>query len=234
MIQFRKGKGIRPCYLTKGKLEALVNLLKTDFSPSDRLDTFTLRTFSDEIDISEHTLEDFLNHERLPPVLTRLIINIIEQSDQGDINKRLDLTFFDNYINLNISGSSESWVNGKFIQIDEFLKKTRPVFWFLYTPNILVAPIIQGAIFPLLIAGLVMLGKRIFERGFDFAEIWLLLGIFFLSVLALIIGKYKYTKIFLTEKLSFSDKYKDIITLVIIFLTIVTTVFAVMGYFKKP
>jgi hypothetical protein len=129
MIKFTKERKIHPCYLSVDDLRALVLLINTDFPESNRPDDFQIRTSLNGVYISEHSLENFLNHDRLPPILTRLMINVVGWSSTREIDKNFDITFYDNYIDLRVSGFSESWVNGKFLQVVDFLKKTRPSLW---------------------------------------------------------------------------------------------------------
>jgi len=221
MINFNRRNRIHPCYLTKEDLKELVCLIKTDFPESGRKEDFTIRTYSNTFDISEHSIDDFLNHRRLPSVLTKLIINIIGWSTERKIDKDLEITFYDNYIDFKVSGASESWVNGKYLQIVGFLRTKKPMFWFLHPATY----VIRGGIFVVLIGSATFLAIQWFKEGFGAINILTPLSIVFLSLLDSIIGKNKYTQIFITERQSFSDKYKDLITVI----TIIGVLFTIVG-----
>jgi hypothetical protein len=222
MIDFNKQNKIHPCCLTNDDLVALVSLIKQDFPKSDRQEDFTIRTFSTIVNISEHSLKDFLKHDRLPSILTILTIEMIGWSTERDINKSLDITFYNNYIELRVSGASESWVNGKYIQITDFLKGKKPRFWFLHTT---AAQVISGGIYTLLVIGISFLVTQVFIEGLESIGILIPLSIFLLGLLNFIIRKSKYTQIFIAKKQSFSDKYKDLITI----LLIIGTLFSIGG-----
>jgi len=208
MINFRKEKNIHPCYLSKEDLETLVGLIKSDFPSSKRIDDFKIRAYTNRVDVSENTLDAFLDHGELPSILTDLSIDATGWSVEGGINKSLDLIFHNNFINLRVSGSSETWVNGKFLQIVSFLKKTRPFLWFLHTT---IAYFVLGAIITPVLISIALLVKRISEEGFDFIAIISILGVLFLGSLVLIGIRHKYVQIFLKEKRSFFNKHKDVI-----------------------
>lgn len=223
MIKFNKQSKIHPCYLSKGDLETLVSFIVSDFPESDRKEDFGIRTYSDTLDISEHSLKDFLEHDRLPTTLTRLMIDMVGWSGDREINKNLEITFYDNYINLRVSGASESWVNGKYVQITDFLKDKRPLLWFLHTP---ITYIIRGGIFVAIICGIGFIVFQWYKNGFDSVNILIPLSLMFLSMLDSMLGKHKYTQIFLTERKSFSEKYKDFITIV----TLVASVLSIVAF----
>jgi hypothetical protein len=73
--------------------------------------------------------------------------------------------------------------------------------------------------------GLYILGKRMYVGGIDSVGTTLPLGIGFLSMFDTFIGKHKYTKIYIAEQKSFSDKYRDLITIV----TFMAAIFAIIG-----
>jgi uncharacterized membrane protein YvlD (DUF360 family) len=230
MLKFNKQSRIHPCHFSKSELETLVSLIKTDFPESNREEDFKIRTYSDTIDITEHSLENFLGHDRLPPTLSRLMIGVIGWSDDREINKSFDLTFSDNYIDLRVSGVSESWVNGKYIQITNFLKAKRPLLWFLHSPAIYV---IRGGIFVIIVAGAAFLIYQWYMNGFDSVNILIPLSVLFFSILDSMIGKHKYTQIFLTEQRSFSERYKDLVTIVGLLASVTTIMIFLLTLLQK-
>lgn len=211
MIDFRKEEKIHPCYLKKDDLKSLVDIIKEDFPKSDRLEDFTISTWSDSLRVSENTLDSFLAQKKLPEILTKLTIRIIGWSEDRDINKSLEITFYDNYINLSISGSSETWVNGKHIQITKFLKKTRPLFWFLKLP---IVYMIRGALFVFMMIGGYLMWESIFKN--KAIENSVFIGTLSILLLEWILGMINYTKIYLTEQQSFFEKHKELITLILL------------------
>ena len=52
------------------------------------------------------------------------------------------MIFFDNYIDLDVSGIEQTWVLGKFSQITNFLREKRPWFWALHK----IFPFVTGII----------------------------------------------------------------------------------------
>lgn len=229
MIKFNRQSKIHPCYLSKEDLKALVSLIRSDFPKSDRVEDFRIRTYSDTLDISENSLDDFLAHKRMLTVLTRLIIEIIGWSDDCEIDKSLEITFYDNYINFNVSGVSESWVNGKYIQVTDFLKKKRPILWFLHAPATYV---IRGVIFALIVGGVSYVATWWHMNGFEAINILIPLGIVSIGILDFMISKYKYTQIFLSEKKSFAEKYKNFITIITLAAALVAIVTFVKDFFR--
>jgi hypothetical protein len=209
MVDFRKEEKIHPCYLKKDDLKSLVDIIKEDFPKSDRLEDFKISTWSDSLHVSENTLDNFLAQKKLPEILTKLTIRVIGWSENRDINKSLEITFYDNYINLSISGSSETWVNGKHIQITKFLKNTRPFFWFLKLP---IVSMVRGALFVFMMIGGYLIWESIFKN--KSIENSIVIGTLSLFLLDWILGKIYYTKIYLTEQQSFFEKHKELITLI--------------------
>lgn len=108
MTEFNRRKKIHPCRITKDDLVRLIPIVKSDFLTSTRKEDFVISATLNNISISENTLEEFLNHDRLPKILTRLSILMIGRSDKKDfdIDKSVQLTFFESFIDLTVSGSS--------------------------------------------------------------------------------------------------------------------------------
>lgn len=222
MINFTKDKSLNACHLTKENLITLISVLETDFPESTRSEDFSISTRTNEIYISEHTIEAFLQHKRLPEILSNLSIDLIGWSSDRKIDKKLYLNFSENYSRLSVSGSSESWVNGKFLQIVNFLKDSRPLLWFLYTPIVYYS---RGAILVFLITGIYLIGKKIFTGDITSIGTLLPFGLVSLVIIDSIISKMKHTKLFIKEQQSFSDKYKDILSVI----GIISAFFTVIG-----
>jgi len=142
MIKYTKLESIHPCRLERNDLLELIKIVKETFRVSDRKEDFEISTNLPNISIRSNSIEDFLKHEELPDELNRLSFNIIGWSKNLEIDKSVRMTFYNNYINLNINGREQTWVLGKYSQITDFLKKKRPRFWVLLK----IFPIITGII----------------------------------------------------------------------------------------
>ena len=118
VINYRKEEDIHPCHLSREDVIQLVDLIKIDFPTSTRAEDLEITSHLDQKVISVNSIEDFFGHKNLPAVISRLTIRLTGWSN-SKIDKTVNLTFYDNFIQLNVSGDSESWVNGKFIQISE-------------------------------------------------------------------------------------------------------------------
>jgi hypothetical protein len=198
MKNYITDKRIHPCRLNRADLVRLVALIKTDFSKSERKEDFELRSYFDGLNISENSLDAFFHHTDLPPVLSRLTIRQIGWSAAREIDKLLELTFYDNYISLSVRGESESWVKGKSSQLLDFLKTKRPFFWFLRTrPGLFF-----GGALIFIIGGpaLGFIEYRILTGGFISVGIFLPMGVIFLILLGFAVARFRYTQIYLTRK----------------------------------
>lgn len=131
MKNYKKSGSIHACKLDRDDLIGLINVIKEGFNPSERIEDFVVSTSLPNISIDENSIEEYLNHEELPDIINRLSIRQIGWSSDspGDINidKVVRMTFYDNYISLDVEGTSQSWTLGKFEQITSFLKQ-RKVF----------------------------------------------------------------------------------------------------------
>lgn len=227
MISYTKDKRIHPCYLTKSDLEALVDLIQEDFPALKRGDDFSIRTYSEGINVSEKTLSDLLSHKKLPQVITRLAISRIGWTNEGEIDKKLYINFWDNFIELSISGYSETWVNGKYLQVVNFLKKRKPFFWFTHTP---AAYTIRGMSFGVMMIIAFVMWKKIFT-GVN-PGIWLVLVSFGWLGLDGFLGKHMYTKIILVPEISFVKKYDSQIVLFGVLVGIITIIGVILQIVK--
>ena len=132
MKEYTKSREIHPCKLERDDLLKLIKIVKEGFPDSERDIYFKLYSNLPNVSIESHSIEDFLEQEELPDKLNRLSIEIMGyDQDHRNINKNIHITFYDNYINLDINGEDQTWVLGKYAQIYDFLKKMRPWFWAL-------------------------------------------------------------------------------------------------------
>lgn len=143
MTTHQKSIKIHPCKLEKRDLLKLVEIIKETFTDSDINNYFEISANFPETNIRSGNLEDFLNNEELPDKFDRLSIRILGFDQNREIDKNIDLTFYVNFISLNVSGKEKTWVKGKYTVITDFLKEKRPWFWFIYTNIFLV---IEGAL----------------------------------------------------------------------------------------
>lgn len=133
---------IQPTLLTKDDLIGLVEIVKKSVPASDRAEDFKISTNLEKINISETSIETFLAHHDLPEKITRLSISAIGWNNDINIDKNVRMTFYDNYINLNIDGSDETWVLGINAQLTNFLKGKKSKLWFLNK----IFPFISGVL----------------------------------------------------------------------------------------
>ena len=122
MEKYTRTKSIHPCRLNKADLIELVNLIKTDFPQQKRKEDFKITAHFYGFNVFENNLEEFLQHKNLPKIFSNISFRLIGWSVAGDIDKSLELTFYDSFITLNVDGDSESWVRGKYTQMLDFLK----------------------------------------------------------------------------------------------------------------
>lgn len=228
MITFRKEKRVHPCHLARHDLIQLGNIVKTDFPNSFRKEDFEISSSWNNANVLENSIDDFLAHPNLPSVISRLNIRLIGWSAERDIDKSVQIIFYDNFIQAEVSGHSESWVNGKFIQIIDFLKTTRPLFWFLESQPVYA---FRGILWGTIIAVAYLLGKEILYTGSDSQGTKpLLLYMLILFLLDWALGKLKYTQIFLTDKQSFVQKYNDLFIIIGFIASIIAIVTFVLQF----
>lgn len=211
MITYRRDESIHPCHLTREELIRLVEIVKTDFPDSSRKEDFEIGSNWDKARISDNSINDFLSHTNLPPVLSRLNIRLIGWSEERHIDKSVEITFYDNFIQVVVSGHSESWVNGKFIQIVDFLRTARPLFWFLESPPVYA---LRGALWIIILAGTYWLWKEILYGGSNSPGVKPILLYVLVLFLDWALSRLKYTQIFLADKKSFVQKYNDLFIVV--------------------
>lgn len=217
MKQYSKSGYIHPCRLKKDDLMELVEILRESFSPSNRKEDFEISTNFHDVYIRSNDINEFLKHKELPDKLSRLSLRIIGWSENREIDKTVRITFYDNYISLDVNGTEKTWVLGKYMQIKDFLKNKRPWFWALNK----AFPFISGIIpFPLLtvLAIFIKKGEIIYSLSTTlFLIAWLLTTIFYFKGTFL-----SYTQIILNPKKNILNK--ENITIIIALLTLIFTI----------
>jgi len=219
--EYTKSLDVHPCKLERDDLLKLITIVKETFPISERKEDFKVSTNFPNISIRENSIEDFLAHKELPQRFNRLSIEIIGWDKNSKIDKTVRMTFYDNFIELDVNGVDETWVLGKYAQITNFLSKKRPWFWALHGK---VFPYLIGAIPVISICGLIYFIKvkeipylvsiAIFLIAWLFATVHFLRGTFL-----------PYTQIILTPKKSSLFSKENIIILIAIF----TLIFTIVG-----
>lgn len=133
MKKYQKSGDIHSCKIKKNDLLKLIEIIKETFSDSDLKEDFKVSINLPNVRIHSNSIEDFLEHKELPEKLNRLSIRIIGWNQDQNIDKSVNLDFYDNFINLDIDGEENAWVIGKYAEITDFLKEKRSWFWFIYT-----------------------------------------------------------------------------------------------------
>ena len=99
MKKYTKETKIHPCRLEKSDILNIEELIRSDVE-TKRTEDFSVNSHLHNVDIYENSMNDFLNHKDLPKILSRLSISIIGWSKDNNIDKSIDLTFYDNFITL--------------------------------------------------------------------------------------------------------------------------------------
>lgn len=216
MRQFQKSSNIHPCKLTKTDLLELIEIIKETPPNSVIIESLKISTNLPDIRIDSNNIDDFLKHKELPDKFNRLSIKIFGMKP----DRNVFLTFYDNFIDLDVSGDERTWVLGKYNEITEFLKKKRPWFWF--TRNNIFS-FIEGAI-----------GVLLFIAFINFIKvseiIYSILASIMLFIFAYLYYLYfegkilPYTQIIINEKPFFN---RENLTLIIILLTLIVTTIGV-------
>lgn len=228
MINYRKEEDVHPCHLSREDVIRLVQLIKTDFAASTRKEDLEITSHLNQEVVSANSIEDFLGHNNLPAIISRLTIRLTGWSN-SKIDKTVNLTFYDNFIQLNVSGDSQSWVNGKFIQINDYLRTKRPFFWFLRT---MPAYFIRGAFFFLIIFGAFWMIQTSLKKQMSSTDMLISLCFLFVVVLDTAMSKFRYTQIFIQDRMTFVQKYNSTIILGSFAIAILTLLVAVLQYFR--
>jgi len=217
MKKYTKSRSIHPCRLEKNDLLELIKIAKETFPTSDSKEDFVISTNLPDIHISSNSIEEFLKHEELPDKFNRLSLTIIGWSENREIDKSVRMTFYDNYINLDVDGIQQTWVLGKDSQITDFLKKKRPRFWALHK----VFPFITGIITLVSLSALVSFIKAkvmIYSVSTAlFLIAWIFATVFYFSGTFL-----PYTQIILTTRKPLFTK--ENITIIIAVLSLIISI----------
>ncbi len=212
MKDYSQHKDIHPCKLEKNDLFELVKIIKKGFAETNRKEDLQIRSHIPNVSIYENSLEDFLKHKDIPNIINRLSIEQIGWNNKREIDKKVSITFYDNFIDFDVSGFDEEWVLGKSMQIQNFLRKKRTKLFFLNRSS----PILFGLLIPV---GFYAILKSIKE----FSLIPIILSVLFMiSIVTLIIlffkGKFlPYTRIIIVPK----KMNKENIILLISILTLI-------------
>ncbi len=222
MKEYQKSGKIHPCRLEKADLSQLVEIIKKTFPISNRKEDFELSTNLPTITVRENSLEDFLKHEELPDKINRLSIRIIGWDENREIDRNIRITFYDNFILLDVAGFDQTWVIGKYSLITDFLKKKKPWFWALNIAFPYIAfliPLLCGAALVYLIRAnkiIYAVSTTIFMIASIYANILYNKGTFL-----------PHTQIVLSPKISIFSK-ENIMIIIAIFTLIFTIIGAVI------
>ena len=221
MKKYTKLESIHPCRLERNDLLELIKIVKETFPVSGRKEDFEIYTTLPNISISSNSIEDFLKHEELPDELNKLSFNIIGWSKNREIDKSVRMTFYNNYIDLDIDGREQTWVLGKYSQITDFLRKKRPWFWALHKLSPYIRGIIAGII-PVL--SLIVTVELIKAKAiiYSISTALLLIAWVFAIVFYFKGTLLPYTKIIITPKKSFFNK--ENITIIVLVLTFIVSI----------
>lgn len=107
--------------IRKEDLAYLADLV-VDCNYSDKY--FSISTTIDALSIREHSIEAFLVHKQVPDRLVEYKIESIKSNLNQEIENFVHIHMHNQYYaDLHISGSDETWVQGKFHQINEFINR---------------------------------------------------------------------------------------------------------------
>lgn len=210
MKKYTKETKVHPCRLTRSDLVGLEEVIRSDIK-TERTKDFKVTCHIPNIDISENSINDFLNHKDLPRIISRISLSIIGWSEDNNIDKSVDLIFYDSFITLRVSGTSETWVNGKFLQVVNLLRTKRPALWFLKTTPVYM---LRGSLFAILFYAFGVMLKRLLSEGLNSIGISLPILIVAISLFDTALSKFNYTEIYIEEKKSFIEKYNTAILII--------------------
>jgi hypothetical protein len=120
--QYGKNENIKYLPIRKTDLVDLVELI-VDHVFSDKI--FFIRTSIDTLSIEERSIEAFLAHKEVPDPLNEYTITSYKyDSNHVNAEKYISLTIYsEHYSKLSVSDVDETWVLGKFQQINGFINK---------------------------------------------------------------------------------------------------------------
>ncbi len=229
MKKYQKSGKIHSCKIKKNDLLELIEIIKETFPDSDRKEDFEVSTNLLNISIHSNSIEDFLEHKELPEKLNRLSIRIIGWNHDRNIDKSIELVFYDNFINLNIYGEENAWVIGKYAEITDFLKEKRPWPWFIHT-NIFYA--IEGGISILLLIVLTSLIVHFIAiNEIMYSIITVIMLFIFAYIYHLKKTIFPYTQIIIKHEKSFFNP--ENIKLIILLLSLIVMIIGVIIQFQN-
>lgn len=197
MKEYIKESHIKPCRLYKTDLEILVSYIKEGVFDSKKKEDFEISTYLPTVNISEHDLQDFLDHDELPKVFKKLIIEQKGWNSNNEIDRVVSITFYDNFINLSVRGDKEEWVLGKYIKIEQFLDSKKTKFWFLnYKPELW--GMIQGVLFGIAFTLVIYFIVDLIEN--NRANYFLLLCAITIFIFSLSLNRLPYIEILIAPK----------------------------------
>lgn len=174
--EFRLSKKYWSCKLDKNDLVKLVKMIETSF---DSKVNFSFWTELLGLNIRSNDLEEFLQHDELPPILHDLKITALG-IDEGIVSRRLELSLWKSGIRLAINGDDRTWVLGIHAQIESFLKEHRLWYgWFIES-----LPFVASAVPALFVISAISFWKT--NRTYSF-----IIGIFFIAWITVIALHYK-------------------------------------------
>jgi hypothetical protein len=232
MVRYTRSKNIHPVKLDRDGLINLIELIKKDFIIEKSI--IRIHAHTPDKDVSENTLEAFLSCSILPEVISNLAIEAITlEDDKSKIGRKILIVFYNNFINLEVSGGSEEWVIGKYTQLTEFLSKNKPAFWFFRSSTIafLLGSLtgISTIITPILFFSSKQQILPWRSSILLFLLIYILIGILFFLKWP------KYSQIIINKKESFLQKHKDAILavgLIASFSTVIGVIIQIIKFLK--
>jgi hypothetical protein len=128
-VSYKQESDIRPVRLTREDLIELEALVRQGFPLSNRKEDFEIGAYLPQANVSFSSVKEFLEQKDLPKQFASLNVRMIGWGEPREINKSVDLTMFRNFVTLNVSGTDQTWVLGKFQQIRRFLEEHSPWYW---------------------------------------------------------------------------------------------------------
>jgi hypothetical protein len=216
MTEYNKSGNLAPCKLERSDVEKLINIMSEDDNKANiRISSAIPHNY---VDIDEKTPDDFFKHDKLTPTLNNLTIQV------STTNGRIYLTFQEFHIWVSVSGLDQTWVLGKYSQIENFSKEKKPWFWFIMRYPFIFYSFAGGVIgFFLPDISSLKSGNYVYSISLSlFLITWLF--IIYLTFTGKILH---YTRIIIKPKKSFFN-YENIT----LFILILTLIFTAIGVFK--
>ena len=112
--EYRKSEPLKSCYLTKDDLQQLVRLITNQVPP---IDVRISAQISTSRKIESQSLDVFLAHPDLPPILSELDISTFDRVQSITIRIGGPLSMYA------VRGRDEVWVLGNFQRLQEFFDR---------------------------------------------------------------------------------------------------------------